>query len=84
MTNETLEKATVLQTRAEAHEDFISNCDYFIRNLEPTMVPVVDRWLERAIIDEVLLVAELKTVFTDLRDVVTSRLSDIDKALEAL
>lgn len=84
MTPETLEQASLLQLRAEAHEDFISNCDYFIRNLEPTSIPVVDRWLEMAIREQVLTVDELKSLFTDLRDIVTTRLGDIDKALEAL
>lgn len=84
MTPETFHRAQVLSEKVEAHEDFISNCDYFVRNLQPTSIPVVDRWLEAAIRDGVLESEELKLLFTDLRDVVTTRLADLDRELQSL
>ena len=84
MKKENLEKATNLAERIADHEDFISNCDFFIRNVGPMDVPVVDRWLDRAVREGVIGADELKTLFTDMRDVVTTRLADLDKELEAL
>ena len=84
MKSEHLDQANAIQEKIEAHEDFISNCDYFIRNVGPMDVPVVDRWLDRAVREGVIGHGELKTLFTDMRDVVTTRLADLDKQMEAL
>lgn len=84
MKKEHLQEAIDIQEQAEAHEDFISNCDYFIRNIGPMQVPVVDRWLDRAVREKVIGPEELRQLFLGLRDVVTTRLQDLDKRLEAL
>jgi hypothetical protein len=84
MTEMTLQKAAALQKRCEAHEDFISNCDYLIRNTVKGSFPCFERWLHAALDDGVVTHKELVALFTDLRDITTTKLADLDKQLEAL
>lgn len=84
MKKENLKLATDISEAIEHHEDFISHCDFFIRNTTRTEIPALDRWLKDAVEASVVNYKDLIHLVTDLRDIATTKLAELDKKLEAL
>ncbi len=84
MKKENLEKAKIIHEAIEHHEDFISNCDYALRNKEKNDGLYVDHFFINAQREGVLKHDDLLKLILDLRDIATTRLGDLDKQLEAL
>lgn len=82
MKRENLPKIEALTESIADHEDFISQCDYFIRNVGPDGIPVIDRWVEAALRAGVLNHKHLHKIFLDMRDLATIELAALDKQLE--
>lgn len=79
-----LAEAKIVHEAIEAHEDFISQCDHVIRNKGKNDSVYVDRWLVRAMEQGIVTHNDFVSLITDLRDIATTKLQDLDKRLEAL
>lgn len=84
MKKENLKQAALIHASIENCEDFISQCDYAIRNTSDSSIPSIDRFLTLAVNEGIVSAKDIKHLVTDLRDIVTTRLADLDKKLEHL
>lgn len=84
MKKENAEQATILIESIDDHEDFISQCDYVLRNKGKNDAVYVDQWFTRGMASGAITHEDFLKLVLDLRDIATVRMADLDKKLEAM